>query len=63
MGLVGGMIIGALGASWYYKNKIDDLQTTIDGFSKKLDAAAEGLQKAEQREAKREAAAEASSSV
>jgi|TARA_R110002020_G_scaffold1492_13_gene6769 hypothetical protein len=60
MGLVGGMIIGALGASWYYKNKIDDLQTTIDGFSKKLDAAAEGLQKAEQREAKREAAAEAS---
>ena len=58
-GLVGGMVIGALGASWYYKNKIDDLQTTIDGFSKKLDAAAEGLHKAEQREAKREASEEA----
>lgn len=60
-GLVGGMIIGALGASWYYKNKIDDLQITIEGFSKKLDAAAEGLQKAEQREVKREAAEEAKS--
>jgi len=58
-GLVGGLVIGALGASWYYKNKIDDLQTTIDGFSKKLDAAAEGLHKAEQREAKREASEEA----
>tara|TARA_R110000751_G_scaffold185283_4_gene291709 strand:- start:2015 stop:2755 length:741 start_codon:yes stop_codon:yes gene_type:complete len=61
MGLVGGMVIGALGASWYYKNKIDDLQTTIDSFSKKLDAAAEGLHKAEQREVKREAAEDAKS--
>jgi hypothetical protein len=59
MGLMAGLVIGALGTSWYYKNKIDDLQTTIDGFSTKLQEAESYMKKAEAREQKKQAAEDA----
>ena len=56
MGLVAGLVIGALGTSWYYKSKIDDLQATIDRFDTKLQEAESYMKKAEERETKRAAA-------
>ena len=56
MGLVAGLVIGALGTSWYYKSKIDDLQATIDRFDTKLQEAESYMKKAEERETKRLAA-------
>ena len=53
MGLVAGLVIGALGTSWYYKSKIDDLQATIDRFDTKLQEAESYMKKAEERETKR----------
>jgi|TARA_Y100000034_G_scaffold131692_1_gene193004 hypothetical protein len=56
MGLVAGLVIGALGTSMYYKGKIDDLQATIDRFDTKLQEAESFMKKAEARETKRAAA-------
>jgi hypothetical protein len=56
MGVVAGLVIGALGTSWYYKSKIDDLQATIDRFDTKLSEAESYMKKAEERETKRAAA-------
>ena len=56
MGLVAGLVIGALGTSWYYKSKIDALQATIDRFDTKLQEAESYMKKAEERETKRAAA-------
>ena len=59
MGLMGGLVIGVLGTSWYYKSKIDELQSTIDRFDTKLQEAESYMKRAEARETKRAAAEEA----
>jgi len=59
MGLMGGLVIGVLGTSWYYKNKMDELQSTIDRFDTKLQEAESYMKRAEERETKRAASEEA----
>lgn len=59
MGLMAGLVIGALGTSWYYKNRIDDLQATIDRFDTKLQEAEDYMKKAEAREKQKQAAEDA----
>jgi hypothetical protein len=62
MGLMAGLVIGALGTSWYYKSQIDELKSTIERFDKKLSEAEDYMKKSEAREAKKEAAAKAAES-
>jgi len=59
MGMMAGLVIGALGTSWYYKSQIDDLKSTIDRFDKKLSEAEDYMKRAEQKEAKKAAEAQA----
>ena len=53
MGMMAGLVIGALGTSWYYKSQIDDLKSTIDRFDKKLSEAEDYMKRAEDRETKK----------
>ncbi len=53
MGMMAGLVIGALGTSWYYKSQIDDLKSTIDRFDKKLGEAEDYMKRAEERETKK----------
>jgi hypothetical protein len=62
MGLMAGLVIGALGTSWYYKSQIDELKSTIERFDKKLSEAEDYMKKSEERNAKKEAAAKAAES-
>lgn len=62
MGMMAGLVIGALGTSWYYKSQIDELKSTIDRFDKKLSEAEDYMKKSEERAAKKEAAAKAAES-
>jgi len=62
MGLMAGLVIGALGTSWYYKSQIDDLKSTIDRFDKKLSEAEDYMKRSEERAAKNEAKAKAAES-
>jgi hypothetical protein len=59
MGMMAGLVIGALGTSWYYKSQIDDLKSTIDRFDKKLSEAEDYMKRAEQKEAKKDAESQA----
>jgi len=62
MGLMAGLVIGALGTSWDYKSQIDDLKSTIDRFDKKLSEAEDYMKRSEERAAKNEAKAKAAES-
>ena len=62
MGLMAGLVIGALGTSWYYKSQIDELKSTIDRFDKKLSEAEDYMKRSEERAAKNEAKAKAAES-
>lgn len=59
MGLAAGFLLGVLGTSWYYKNKIDDLHTRLESFENKLSEAESSIKRSEERESRKQNAEKA----
>jgi len=59
MGFVGGILVGVVGTMYYYKSKMDAINTQIDQINKQLNEAESAIKRAESREAKRAEAKEA----
>lgn len=61
MGFVGGILVGVVGTMYYYKSKMDAINTQLDQINKQLNEAESAIKRAESRESKRAEAKEAQS--
>jgi len=53
VGFVGGLLVGVVGTMYYYKSKMDAINTQLDQINKQLNEAESAIKRAEFREAKR----------
>lgn len=59
VGFVGGILVGVVGSMYYYKSKMDSINTELERINKQLNEAESSIKRAESREAKRKASEEA----
>ena len=53
VGFVGGMLVGVVGTMYYYKSKMDAINSQIGQIEKQLNEAESAIKRAESRETKR----------
>ena len=59
MGFVGGMLVGMVGTMYYYKSKMDSINSELERINKQLNEAESSIKRAESREEKRKASEQA----
>jgi len=59
VGFVGGILVGVVGSMYYYKSKMDNINTELERINKQLNEAESSIKRAESREEKRKASEQA----